>query len=199
MYIETPTFQNLFRPDTTDLFILGNDLKCEHGVFKSGTRVRLSVRTQLHSAEYTVISSDCIDSFTLTDSITLTAMQDFFEKTFILDIKATEKAKKALKEYEYEENKIDKWIDGFSIIIFCIGFITSLFSAISFVLGAVYSMMKTKFVFVVPVSTFPYFLAFSILCFLGCYILDKIEKSLINKISNVFKAKIDAILKGDVK
>ncbi len=192
MYIEKKTFQNtLLKADKTDYFILSKDLECDWGVFKAGTRVRISLKSfGRYSAEYKVISKECSDSLTLYESdFSTTELQNFFERTFIPDKKATEKAKKMIKQYD--DSKI-KLIDKIGTIFFAVGFI-SLICLIAIWLFPPFFVIDEK------ETAFILAFLFTIFCFLICYILSKTESAIDAKRQKAVKINLDAILKGDAE
>ena len=167
------------------IFTLKKDLICNNGVFKADTIIKLScIKRSEGKAEYKVVSSDAEDVFLLTDELTPTDVQNFFEDTFELDVTATKDVKQVLEENKRKESKLSRTIECTqNVILISAGICVLIITIIS----AVKDLHNLK-IFVIGLIIF-------LISIISFCILNDIEKKKINKIHNSTIENINFILK----
>lgn len=193
MYIETLTFNKalltfnkallITKPEA--IFTLKKDLVCNNGVFKADTIIRLScIKRSEGKAEYKVVSSDAEDVFLLTDELTPTDVQNFFEDTFELNVTATKDVKQVLEENERKESRFFRTIERTQDIIL----ISAAICVLIIVIISIIKDLHNPMFFVIVLIIF-------LISIISTTILNDIEKKKINKIRNSTIENINLILK----
>lgn len=186
MYIETLTFNKaLLITESEAIFTLKKDLICNNGVFKADTIIKLScIKRAKGKAEYKVVSSDAEDVFLLTDELTPTDVQNFFEDTFELDVTATKDVKQVLEENKRKESKLFRTIECTqNVILISAGIWVLIITIISVVKD-----LHNPKIFIIVLIIF-------LISIISFCILNDIEKKKINKIHNSTVENINFILK----